>query len=77
MRIDTLASQLICQALMTFLKENQEVFTWSHADMLGIDPSIIVHNLNVSPMFSIVRQIERVFAQERDKSITEEVHKSL
>ena len=45
--------------------------------MLGIDPLIIVHNLNVSPMFSIVRQIERVFAQERDKSITEEVHKSL
>ena len=45
--------------------------------MLGIDLLIIVHNLNVSPIFSLVRQIKWVFAQERDKSIAEEVHKSL
>ena len=45
--------------------------------MLGIDLLIIVHNLNVSPIFSLVRQIKWVFAQERDKSIAKEVHKSL
>ena len=43
--------------------------------MPGIDSLIIVHKLNVSPSFSPVRQKKRVFAQERDKAIVEEVHK--
>ena len=55
-RIGTLASWSVRQAFMTFLKDNQDVFTWSHEDMLGIDPSIIVHKLNVSPSFPQVRQ---------------------
>ena len=50
-RIGTLASWPVRQALTTFLKDNQDVFTWSHEDMPGIDPSIIVHKLNVSPSF--------------------------
>ena len=29
-RIGTLASSMVRQALMTFLKENQDVFAWSH-----------------------------------------------
>ena len=53
-RIGMLASQLVRQALITFLRENQDVFAWSHEDMLGIDPSIIVHRLNVSPSSSPV-----------------------
>ena len=48
-RMGTLSSRMVRQALITFLKENLEVFAWSHEDMLGIDPSIIVHRLNVSP----------------------------
>ena len=43
--------------------------------MPGIDLSIIVHKLNVSPSFSPVRQKKRVFVQEWDKAIVEEVHK--
>ena len=72
-RIGTLASWLVRQVLMTFLKDNQDVFAWSHEDMLGIDPSIIVHKLNVSPSFPPVPPKKRVFAQERDKAIAEEV----
>ena len=45
--------------------------------MSGIDLSIIVHKLNVSPSSSLVRQKKRVFAQERDKAIAEEVWKLL
>ena len=30
---------MVYQALVTFLKENQDVFTWSHKDMPGIDLS--------------------------------------
>ena len=47
-RIGTLASQPIRQALATFHKMNQDVFAWSHEDMLGIYPSVIVHRLNVN-----------------------------
>ena len=43
--------------------------------MLEIDPSIIVHKLNVWPSFSPIRQKKRVFAQERDKTIADEVCK--
>ena len=43
--------------------------------MLGIDPSIIVHRLNVSPLFSPIHQKKRVFAQERDMAIADEVCK--
>ena len=50
-RIGTLASPPVCQALTTFLKEKQDVFTWNHGDMPRIDPSIIVHKLNVSSFF--------------------------
>ena len=54
MRIGTLASSLVCQALIMFLRENQDVFAWSHEDISRIDLSIIVHKLNVSPLFSFV-----------------------
>ena len=40
--------------------------------MLGIDPSVIVHRLNVNPTSSSIKQKKRVFAPERDKAITEE-----
>ena len=43
--------------------------------MLGIDPSVMVHRLNVSPSFPSICQKKRVFAQERDKVIAEEVRK--
>ena len=43
--------------------------------MLGIDPSVMVHRLNVSPSFPPIQQKKRVFAPERDRAIAEEVHK--
>ena len=76
-RIGTLASWLIRQALTAFLRDKQDVFTWSHEDMLGINPSVIVHRLNESPSFSPIWQKKRIFAQERDKAIAEEVRKLL
>ena len=45
--------------------------------MPGIDPSIVVHRLNVSPSFSPIRQKKRVFTQEQDKAMAEEVQKLL
>ena len=73
----TLASPLIRQDLAAFLRMNQDVFAWSHEDMLGIDPSVIVHRLNVNLASSPIRQKKWVFAQERDKAIAKEVRKLL
>ena len=74
-KIGTLASPTVRQALTTFLKSNRDVFAWSHEDMPGIDPSVVVHRLNVSPSFSPIRQKKRVFAPERDRAIAKEVRK--
>ena len=73
----TLASPMIRQDLASFLRMNQDVFAWSHKDMPGIDPSVIVHRLNVNSASSPVRQKKRVFAQKRDKAVAEEVRKLL
>ena len=76
-RIGTLASPMVRQALITFLKDNRDVFAWSHENMLGIDPSVMVHKLNVSPSFTPIHQKKRVFTLERDQTTAEEVHKLL
>ena len=54
-RMGTLACPMIRQDLAGFLRMNQDVFAWSHEDMPGIDPSIIVHRLNVNPTSSPIR----------------------
>ena len=74
-RIGTFASPTIHQTLIAFLKENQDVFAWSHEDMPGIDFSVMVHRLNVLPSYPPVRQKKRVFAQEWERAIAEEVGK--
>ena len=46
---------------------------WSHADMPGIDPEIIMHKLQVDPLHQPVRNKRRKFAPERDAIINNEV----
>ena len=74
-RIGTSMEEKTKQDLVQFLRENNDVFAWSHEDMLGIDPSVITHRLNVYPSSKPVRQKKRVFAHERDNAIKEEVQK--
>jgi len=47
------------EALIELLRRNKESFAWSAADMRGIDPSIIYHELNVDPSFKPVKQKRR------------------
>uniref|UniRef100_A0A2N9HLG9 Integrase catalytic domain-containing protein n=1 Tax=Fagus sylvatica TaxID=28930 RepID=A0A2N9HLG9_FAGSY len=65
------------ESLVQFLKENKDVFAWSHEDMPGINPSIISHKLNVDPSLRPIKQKRRVFAPERNNAIMEEVDKLL
>ena len=43
------------QDLIQFLRENIDVFAWSHEDMPAIDPSVITHRLNVYQSFKPVQ----------------------
>ena len=43
------------ESLVQFLKNNKDVFAWSHVDMPGINPSIISHKLNVNPSLRPVK----------------------
>ena len=63
--------------LVQFLKENLDVFAWTHKDMLGISPKVIQYKLNVDPERKPVQQRRRVFAPERNQAITDEVNKLL
>ena len=72
-RIGTGKKEKARKDLIQFLRKSIDVFTWSHDDMLGIDPSVITHRLNAYPFSKLVRQKKRVFAPERDKAIKEKV----
>ncbi|KAJ9561688.1 hypothetical protein OSB04_006848 [Centaurea solstitialis] len=63
----------IKNTIISFLQEHSDCFAWSHEDMVGIDPSIISHKLNVDPTFKPIKQKRRKFAPERNKVINDEV----
>ena len=74
-RIGTTLSPEIRTRLVQFLKENLDVFAWSHEDMPGISPKVIQHKLNVDPEKKPVQQRRQAFAPERNQAITNEVSK--
>jgi hypothetical protein len=67
----------IKEALVAFLKQNEDVFTWSHEDMPGIPPSVIVYKLLVDPSHRPIKQRRRSFAPKRNQVVAEEVQKLL
>ena len=72
-RIGTTLSSEMRTRLFEFLKENLDVFAWSHEDIPCISPKIIQHKLNVDPERKPIQQRRRAFAPEQDQTITEEV----
>ena len=63
--------------LVQFLKENLDVFVWSHEDMSGISLKVIQHKLSVDPKMKPVQQKRRVFAPKQNQAVTNEVNKLL
>ena len=47
-KIGTTLSPEMRTRLIQFLKENLDVFAWSHEDMPSIAPEVIQHKLNVN-----------------------------
>ena len=64
-------------ALVSFLKANLDVFSWSHADMVGIDPEVMCHRLNINPNKKGIRQKRRPVSGERAEALKEEVDRLL
>ena len=48
-RFGTSMKKKVKKDLVQFLRKSIDIFTWSHDDMPGIDPSVITHRLNVYP----------------------------
>ena len=77
MKIGTTLSPEMRTRLIQFLKQNLDVFAWSHEDMPGIAPEVIQHKLNVNPKRKPIQQRRRVLAPNRDQAVTDEVAKLL
>lgn len=59
--------------LIKLLSENHDVFAWKPEDLVGIDPMVTTHRLNVKP----IKQNKRHFGVDKEKIIEEEVQKLL
>ncbi|XP_075640524.1 uncharacterized protein LOC142612298 [Castanea sativa] len=76
-RVRTTLSTEMRKKLVQFLKENLDIFAWSHEDMPGIFTEIIQHKLKVDPKRKPVQQRRQVFAPKRNQAIKGEVNKLL
>ncbi|XP_074336467.1 uncharacterized protein LOC141673611 [Apium graveolens] len=63
--------------LTRFLFANLDVFAWSHSDMIGIDPEVMCHCLNIHPNCKGIRQKRRPVSGERAIALKEEVDRLL
>ncbi|GAV68199.1 hypothetical protein CFOL_v3_11702 [Cephalotus follicularis] len=61
--------------LITFLRDNRDVFAWSAEEVPGISPSVMTHRLSVDLTRTPTRQKKRNFAPERQQAIADEVSK--
>ena len=63
--------------LVLLLKEFKDVFTWDYSEMLGLDPGLVAHTLNVDPEAKLVAQPARIFHTKTKGQIVKEVQKLL
>ena len=61
--------------LVKFLKANIDVFAWNAYDVLGIDPGLACHQLNVNPEAVPRKQPPRPSSKDHAKTIKTEVNK--
>ena len=71
--VSSLLSNEDREQLRLVLMNNIDVFTWSHLDMVRINPTMASHKLNVIPADKLVRQKVRRFHSDRHQIIQMEV----
>ena len=63
----------LAQQLVDFLSLNQDMFTWTYADMVEIHPEVMCHRLNIDPQAKPMLQKQRVLDTESYKALQDEV----
>ena len=61
------------EQLRLTLLHNIDIFAWRHSDMIGINPMVASHKLNVLPIAKPIRQKVRRFHLDRHQIIQTEV----
>ena len=56
-------------------KEFHDIFAWTYEDILGIDPSIVVHKIKTYPTANLVRQKLRQVRPRKEATIKAKVDK--
>ena len=64
-------------SMLSLIQEYADIFSWSHADMLGILPELAKHRLGLHKGCRLVRQRLRWFHLARQEVIKHEVDKIL
>ena len=62
------------EELMVLLRDYIDVFAWNYEDMLGLDPQVAMHRLNIKPDAMLVKQ-QQIFRPNIMETIEVEVHK--
>ncbi|CAA0812368.1 Unknown protein, partial [Striga hermonthica] len=75
LRIGCRLQEPLRSELVSFLKNNSDVFAWKHEDMKGIDPGVASHKLNLDRTVRPIVQKRRKFGRDRQKALEEEVKK--
>ena len=47
------------EELIVLVREYIDVFAWNYEDMLGLDPQVVMHRLNIKPDAKPVKQQQR------------------
>ena len=55
-KISKCLSNELTEQLVEYLKKNQDVFVWTHANMVGIHLDVMCHRLNIDPQAKPIRQ---------------------
>ena len=63
--------------LIRLLREFRNIFAWEYNEMLGLDPSLVVHTLNVELGTKPMAQPANVFHTDTEAQIIQEVQKLL
>ena len=63
------------EKLIALIREYIDVFVWNYEDMLGLDPQVAMHRLNIKPDIKPVKQQQRRFCLDIMEAIEAEVRK--
>ena len=66
-----------CSEVVTFLRGNMDVFTWSYKNMPRIALQHVVHSLKINLAFPPIHQKQIRFTPERNNAINDEVDRLL